>query len=322
MKPRNIRLITMNAPYRFSRGNLVAAATCLRLGFVANSYVAEILSGNPNPTPLAIWHGSDLSEPVTAQEYVGHYGDLWKRTSGHSVRALAVFASESAGRASQRPRNVREALLEFHCGSPREILDREEAARRRIDDTVSKEIVRSRMQTVKGGRFRPGLYPAAKTASLTSPEDARLKADDFRSRRSEARQSFYRDSLFSSSIRTRRAPARIPPLPEHEIQIVGARARRKTSDDESVMPRAHQAAGETLRLRPRRQTSSRRAPVGCENVGGHPLGCQCRCVPAIKSVSISRRRKRASLAADCRPDLLPERSHHRQGDKASARLSG
>lgn len=156
-------------PYHYERalslfraGNLVAAATCLRLGFVANSYVAEILSGNPNPTPLAIWHGSNLSEPVTAQEYVGHYGDLWKRTSGAIafVRWLYSHPKVLVERASVL--ECQEALLwEFTVARRGEILDREEAARRRIDDTVSKEIVRSRTDR-QGRQISPWLYPAAK----------------------------------------------------------------------------------------------------------------------------------------------------------------
>jgi hypothetical protein len=36
----------------------VAAATALRRGFAANPYIAEILAGNPNPVPLAIWHST------------------------------------------------------------------------------------------------------------------------------------------------------------------------------------------------------------------------------------------------------------------------
>ncbi|RJG27313.1 tetratricopeptide repeat protein [Massilia cavernae] len=61
------------------RDDWVAAATALRRGFAANPYIAEILAGNPNPAPLAIWHGTNLAEPETAREYMQMYGMLWHR---------------------------------------------------------------------------------------------------------------------------------------------------------------------------------------------------------------------------------------------------
>lgn len=51
-----------------------AAATALRRGFAANPYIAEILGGNSNPAPLAIWHGTSMAEPETACEYIKMYG--------------------------------------------------------------------------------------------------------------------------------------------------------------------------------------------------------------------------------------------------------
>ena len=39
--------------------NWVKAATELRYGFAANSYIAEMLCGNPNPQPLAKWHDNN-----------------------------------------------------------------------------------------------------------------------------------------------------------------------------------------------------------------------------------------------------------------------
>ncbi|KQN04859.1 hypothetical protein ASE85_07685 [Sphingobium sp. Leaf26] len=56
-----------------------AAATILRLAFMANSYVAEMLCGHPAPAPLAIWHGTFASLEV-AQDYVEYYGTLWHKT--------------------------------------------------------------------------------------------------------------------------------------------------------------------------------------------------------------------------------------------------
>lgn len=60
---------------RFRAGDLVAAATSLRRGFVANGYIAEMLSGALAPAPLAIWHGWNFAEPETARDYLAHGGD-------------------------------------------------------------------------------------------------------------------------------------------------------------------------------------------------------------------------------------------------------
>ena len=59
------------------RDECVAAATALRLGFAANYYTVEIFGGNPNPAPLASWHGSNLAEPKIAHDYMQMYGILW-----------------------------------------------------------------------------------------------------------------------------------------------------------------------------------------------------------------------------------------------------
>lgn len=59
------------------RDDWIAAATALRRGFAANPYIAEILGGNPNPAPLAIWHGSTLADPETATAYIQMYGMYW-----------------------------------------------------------------------------------------------------------------------------------------------------------------------------------------------------------------------------------------------------
>ena len=54
----------------------IGAATALRRGIAANPYIAEFLSGNPYPLPLAIWHDSDLVEPGVAIDYIEQYGGL------------------------------------------------------------------------------------------------------------------------------------------------------------------------------------------------------------------------------------------------------
>lgn len=57
----------------------VKAATALRHGFIANSYIAEMLCGNFHPQPLAIWHGTNFAEPEMATNYIKMYGKLWFR---------------------------------------------------------------------------------------------------------------------------------------------------------------------------------------------------------------------------------------------------
>ncbi len=57
----------------------VQAATALRRGFCSNPYLAEILCGNPNPRPLAIWHGSNLKGPETAIDHLKMCQGLWQR---------------------------------------------------------------------------------------------------------------------------------------------------------------------------------------------------------------------------------------------------
>ena len=60
----------------------VAAATHLRLGFVEDGYIAEMLCGNSAPLPVGMWHGSRHAEPSVAKEHVRAYGALWRETAG------------------------------------------------------------------------------------------------------------------------------------------------------------------------------------------------------------------------------------------------
>lgn len=57
----------------------VQAATALRRGFVANTYIAEALAGNPHPDRLKVWHESNMAEPALACGYLHMYGALWDR---------------------------------------------------------------------------------------------------------------------------------------------------------------------------------------------------------------------------------------------------
>lgn len=140
-------------PYHYERallrlrtGDPVNAATSLRRGFVANLYVAEILSGNPEPMPLAIWHGSNLAEPETARDYLEHCGDLWRRTPGAIDFVRWLFTHPEVMRERADVLECQQALLwEQDPVRRRAIIDDEDAARKRIDDTLSGEIVQKRV---------------------------------------------------------------------------------------------------------------------------------------------------------------------------------
>ena len=145
-------------PYRYElallllrKGSHKAAATSLRHGFVENGYIAEILCGNPNPMPLAIWRGSSFAAPDLAQDYVSQYGDLWHRTRDALafLRWLHTHPKVMAERAAVL--EWKEALLWEHDYERRgRIIEGEEAAAKRIDDGLSEEIVAAR--TNRSGR--------------------------------------------------------------------------------------------------------------------------------------------------------------------------
>lgn len=126
-------------------GDPVSAATKLRHGFVANGYIAEMLSGNPEPAALAIWHGTNLAEPETARDYLKQCGDLWQRTPDAVafVRWLHIHPKVLAERVAVL--ECQEELLWEHDFEKRQTLVlREKAARARIDDVLSAEIVRKK----------------------------------------------------------------------------------------------------------------------------------------------------------------------------------
>jgi len=123
----------------------VSAATKLRHAFVANGYIAEMLSGNPEPAVLAIWHGSNLAEPETARDYMDHCRDLWRRTPGAVAFMHWLHTHPKVLKERAAILECQEALLWEHDFASRQALSlREEAVRARIDDVLSKEIVRSR----------------------------------------------------------------------------------------------------------------------------------------------------------------------------------
>ena len=141
-------------------GDFVSAATSLRRGFVANGYIAEMLSGNPDPAPLAIWHGTNFAEPEIARDYLDQFGDLWRRTPGavNILRWLYTHPKVLIERAAILEYQV-ELAWEHDFDRRGKLLDRLEAARARINDALSKEIVQTRKDR-QGRSVEPWLYPA------------------------------------------------------------------------------------------------------------------------------------------------------------------
>ena len=141
--------------------NYQTAATFLRRGFVENCYIAEILCGMPKPLLLSMWHGSDLSGPDFAHEYVAEYGMLWGGTAHALVflRWLHNHPKVLAERAAIL--ECKEELLwEAEPAKRGAILDRETALLDEIDDCLSKEIVIPRVDQ-RGTEVLPWIYPVA-----------------------------------------------------------------------------------------------------------------------------------------------------------------
>jgi tetratricopeptide (TPR) repeat protein len=124
------------------KGDWVAAATALRRGFAANPYIAEHLSGNPYPLPLAVWHDSNLAEPETAIAYADEYASYWhnQRDSFAFLRWLFNHSKVLAERAAIM--ECKEALLWEHDATARsKIAERERDLMANINDALSGAIV-------------------------------------------------------------------------------------------------------------------------------------------------------------------------------------
>ena len=139
------------------REDYVAAATALRRGFAANFYIAEILGGNPEPAPFAIYHRSCFDDPVTARDYVRTHGALWQSRAYLSafVRWLfnqpLVLAERAALMESQ------EALAWERDPAARATwMEREQRHLAGIDDQLSRSII-VRRQYRHGGLIWPWL---------------------------------------------------------------------------------------------------------------------------------------------------------------------
>ena len=156
-------------PYRYELGLLhlqkqkwAEAATSLRYGFVDNPYIAEILCGNPDPMPLPIWEGSNWQGAETAREYVGEYGELWRRTADarEFLRWLHTHPRVMAERAAVIECR-QELLWENDFNARGRILDRERAVCSGMESTLSGEIIKPRTDR-RGQLMAPWKDPRAR----------------------------------------------------------------------------------------------------------------------------------------------------------------
>ena len=143
---------------QFRQGRHAAAATSLRRGFVENVYIPEILCGNPDPMPVAIWHGSNFAGPDLAKEYAKQCDKLWRDTPDAIafLRWLHTHPKVMAERAAVL--ESKEALLwERDIDQRRSILDAMQIAVRCINDELSNGITADRTDR-QGHRIAPWLY--------------------------------------------------------------------------------------------------------------------------------------------------------------------
>ena len=130
----------------FRQEDFVTAATALRLGFVENGYIAEILCGSPDPLPMGIWHVHGFAMPRVAKDYVSDYGRMWRETPGAIpfLRWLHTHPRAIAERA-EILRYGEEMLWERDADRRGFLFRSQSAAMRRVDDTLSREIVVERI---------------------------------------------------------------------------------------------------------------------------------------------------------------------------------
>lgn len=99
-----------------------------------------------DPTPLPIWHGSNLAEPVTAHDYVASFGGLWLRRPDFLSFISWLFQHPRVLLERSAVLACREELLwEREFGARGAVVDRLEALEAGIDDALSKAVVVQRL---------------------------------------------------------------------------------------------------------------------------------------------------------------------------------
>lgn len=136
----------------------VKAATALRHGFIANSYIAEMLCGNFHPQPLAIWHGTNFAEPEMATNYIEMYGELWFRHPEALAFVRWLFNHSSIMTERALLMKCSEDLFsERNFDARGQIIDRQRRLLTGIDHRLSTEIVK-KVKNRQGQEIWPWMH--------------------------------------------------------------------------------------------------------------------------------------------------------------------
>jgi tetratricopeptide (TPR) repeat protein len=119
----------------FKEGNFSAAATALRIGFLVNEYIAEILTGRSVEKQHFYWHSSSWRSVESAKCYLINQDMLtyWKSVPQAIDFVDWLYNCAAVMRERLQWAEIREGLTTEHNFSARGVfVDREEALRRRI----------------------------------------------------------------------------------------------------------------------------------------------------------------------------------------------
>lgn len=119
----------------FKEGNFSAAATALRIGFLANEYIAEILTGRSVEKPHFYWHSNSWRSVKSAKSYLIGQDMLTFWKSVPQVIDFVDWLYNSAAVMRERLEwvEIREGLTTERDFSARGVfVNREEALRKRI----------------------------------------------------------------------------------------------------------------------------------------------------------------------------------------------
>ncbi|HEY6874710.1 MAG TPA: hypothetical protein VI298_18475 [Geobacteraceae bacterium] len=119
----------------FKEGNFSAAATALRIGFLANEYIAEILTGRTVEKPHFYWHSNSFRSVESAKGYLIDQDMLsfWKSVPQAINFVDWLFNCAAVMRERLEWAEIREGLTTEHDFSARGVfVNREEALRKRI----------------------------------------------------------------------------------------------------------------------------------------------------------------------------------------------
>lgn len=121
----------------FKEGNYSAAARALRLGFISNVYIAEILTGRNVEKPHFYWHGSSDATVAYAKDYLIQQNmmELWQTTPQVIDFVDWLFNSAMVMRERHEWAEIREGLTNESVLDKRRLFcEREELIRKNIQE--------------------------------------------------------------------------------------------------------------------------------------------------------------------------------------------